>query len=383
VIEPLKHELGLTDRGIGLITGLGYAIAFACAVVPLGMLADRVNRVRLLSILLTIWSSLTALGGLAQGFRSLFAARVGVGAAEAGLQPTAMSLIADLFPPRLRSTATAIFIMGGPLGYGVAFVVCSRIAAAYGWREAFLVAGIPGLILALTFVLTVAEPTRGRFGKPVEAGTAPPFSAVIRTMAGRSELRLLFLGQILASAVTTGLMVWLIPLLMRQHGVGLPTAGLIGAIATGVFQTIGMVIGGVIADRVAAKKRSRMLLVSALSAALITPAALALALAGNASVAVVMAMIMAVTLSGWPPPTYAIALDLVEPAMRARTISLLMIGATSFGSGFGPWIIGALSDHYGGQHGLAQALATVSPLGLAAGLIFYLASRGAARALAD
>ncbi len=168
----IKRDLDLTDGQLGFLGGAAFAVFYALFGVPLGRLADRWHRVRLLTIGLVLWSTMTALSGFARNYLSLSLARMGVGVGEATASPTAYSLISDYFPARQRGTALAIYSSGLYLGGGVSLLIGAKISqvwdAAYpgggagglvGWQAAFLAVGLPGLLVAL-WVASLREPTR-------------------------------------------------------------------------------------------------------------------------------------------------------------------------------------------------------------------------------
>jgi MFS transporter, Spinster family, sphingosine-1-phosphate transporter len=181
---PIKEELGLDDRELGLLGGIAFALLYSVLGVPIAWLADRLSRTWIITISLTVWSGFTALCGLAQNFGQLFAARVGVGVGEAGGVAPSYALIADYFPPSQRARALAIYSLGIPIGSAFGVVAGSQIAGgAIGenldWRAAFIIVGVAGLLVAPLFKLTVREPVRGAMdgaaAKPVaEAGSIEP-----------------------------------------------------------------------------------------------------------------------------------------------------------------------------------------------------------------
>ncbi len=184
--NDIKADLGLSDADLGFLYGTAFAVFYALFGLPLGRLADSWNRVRLISIGLALWSTMTALSGFARSGPELAAARIGVGVGEATASPSAYSLIADYFPQRMRATALAIYASGLYLGGGFSLVigglVVQRWNAAYpaggplglhGWQAAFLVVGIPGLIMAL-WTMTLREPVRGAMdGIPTPSDPSP------------------------------------------------------------------------------------------------------------------------------------------------------------------------------------------------------------------
>ena len=136
VIEPLKHEFMLSDAQLGMLTGLAFGLIYAVTSIPLGLVADRVNRSRMLAIVVAVWSAMTAMAGIAFTYGHLLLTRVGVGAAESGASPTATSIITDLFPRDRRASAVAIYQTGIPLGSLLCFIAGAWIVTHYGWRAA-------------------------------------------------------------------------------------------------------------------------------------------------------------------------------------------------------------------------------------------------------
>ena len=159
--EPIKVDLGLNDTQIGLMTGLAFALFYTVLGIPIARLADRANRVSIISAALVIWSGMTALCGAAQNFGQMLAARIGVGVGEAGCSPPAHSLIADYYPPEKRASALSIYALGIPIGSILGPLAGGWIAEFYGWRMAFFIVGVPGIALALVVKLTIREPIRG------------------------------------------------------------------------------------------------------------------------------------------------------------------------------------------------------------------------------
>ena len=161
LIEPIKSELGLTDTAMGALSGFAFAIFYATLGIPNARYADRSNRRNLVAAALGIWSFMTAVSGLAQNFWHLLAARIGVGIGEAGCSPPAHSMIADFYPAEQRATALGIYSLGIPIGIMFGLFIGGWINELYGWRIAFFVVGLPGIILAVLIRVSLPEPPRG------------------------------------------------------------------------------------------------------------------------------------------------------------------------------------------------------------------------------
>lgn len=382
VIEPLKHELELSDSSVGVIAGLGYGVAFGLAAVPIGALADRVNRVKLLSLLVVIWSGLTALAGVAHSFSTLLLARMGVGAAEAGGQPTALSLLADLFPESRRSSVLGIFYLGTSIGYGVSFLAGGLVTAVYGWRAAFLMAGLPGLILGLLLSLTVREPPRTS-DQGYADRDAPDFVSTLRHLAALSPIRHMLAAMLLSSFSVAVLLAWMVPLLMREHHVPLAQAGIVGGVTMGVTQAIGAIAAGTLADRLAIRERHRRTWVPAGALAASVPLAIGAAQAPTPILAIACLVAFGLFTSAWTAAGYSTMLGEVESRMRGTMLGATQVGATLLGAALSPFLAGVLSDLIGGPHSLAWAISILSLSGLWASAHFLLAGRAIRRRAAN
>src|SRR5580692_5748426 len=157
--EPIRKEFLLSDTALGLL-GTVFTLMYAVVGLPLGHISDRWYRTKLLAIGTAVWSLLTAATGMAQNYVQIFIARLGVGLGEATCAPAGQSLIGDLFPPKQRSKAMGVFMLGLPAGIFLAYISAGAIATKFGWRAAFWFACIPGIILAL-MALRIPEPIRG------------------------------------------------------------------------------------------------------------------------------------------------------------------------------------------------------------------------------
>ncbi|MGI4984884.1 MAG: spinster family MFS transporter [Janthinobacterium lividum] len=385
IVEPVRHEFHLTDSQIGLLTGLAYGVTFALAGIPLGLMIDRLNRVRLLAVLVAIWSGMTALSSVAQNFVQLLIARMGVGASEAGGSPTSLSLISDLFPPSKRSTAVGCFFLSNAVGAILAIFIGGFVAAKYGWRSAMLLAGVPGLILAVTLILTVREPRRGgtdaaRAADAPPVPPAPGLFEVVRRIGKERAMLHLFGGISLASAGVATIGAWLPAFVMRFHGLNIKEAGLAVALASGFFGAFGSVIGGLMTDRLArtqARRRMDVSMAVCIGAALL--AILGLMLPGSRSAVLALCVTQMVAFVVFPA-AFGAMLGLAAPHMRGTTSASMQICVNLVGYGFGPALVGVLSDRFGGDQSLRYAMMTVTSLCFPwAALHFWLAARAFAR----
>lgn len=377
VIEPMKADLGLDDTGVGMIAGLGYGLAFAVAAVPMGMLVDRGNRVRLLSGMVIVWSACTAAAGAMQSFAGLLLARIGVGAAEAGGQPASLSILSDYFPASRRATALGILYFGAAMGYSISNIVGGVVTQEFGWRAAFFLAGVPGVVLGVILWLTVREPARAVVDR---ATLAPSFGSVFRHVRANPVILHVAAAMVIASFAITVVTVWTVPLLMREHDFTIAQAGLVAAIAGGVSQAIGAIAAGSLADRLAARSPERIVLVPAIGLALATPMTVAICFVPSPWAAAGIFVLFGLLLSCWTAPGFATILGQLPDRMRGRTMSVIQIGCSFVGASLGPFAAGALSDAIGGPHSLAWAMTLCSLGGIWSAVHFMLGGRAIRRA---
>ncbi|WP_076590852.1 spinster family MFS transporter [Herminiimonas arsenitoxidans] len=377
IVEPVRIEFGLSDSQLGLLTGLAYGVSFALAAIPIGFLIDRNNRVRLLAGLVAIWGAMTALSYFAQNFVQLLLARMGVGAAEAGGTPASFSLISDFFPPSKRSTAVGYLFIGNAIGAALTIVIGGYVTAHYGWRLAMLIAGVPGLILATLLVLTVREPKRGGYDAAVLVAkeAVAPLTVILYIVKNRAVLHLIAGTSITTAAIAT-LGVWMPAFVMRFHGLNIEKAGMVAALAGGLFTAIGSVIGGIACDHIGKSNPRRRIdvcvvicfitLLISCGAILFKPTLLAIVL-------LCLAMFFAFVVF---PASFGTMLTLVSPDMRGVTSATMMICTNLVGYGLGPFMVGVLSDLYGGDQSLRFAMMTIMCICCPwAGLHFALSAR--------
>lgn len=176
--ESIKRDLGISDTQLGLLTGFAFAIFYVTMGIPIARLADKYNRKNIVTVSLVVWSSITALSGLAQNYIQLLLARIGVGIGEAGGSPPAHAMLSDYYPPEKRATALSTYSVGIYIGILIGLFVGGVLDQAYGWRVAFFAMGIPGVLYAIILYFTVQEPQRGFYDKPVEAGQETLLSGI-------------------------------------------------------------------------------------------------------------------------------------------------------------------------------------------------------------
>jgi predicted MFS family arabinose efflux permease len=367
VVEPLRREWRLTDAQIGWI-GTAFTLLYAAVGLPLGRLADTWSRRALLCAGALLWTSMTALSALATGFRTLFAARLAVGVGEAVCAPASTSLLGDLFASERRGRAMSIFMLGLPVGLGLSYGVSGAVAQAWGWRAAFLVAGLPGMLVAL-LCLTLPEPARGAAEKEAVGSRRRPGSPVALLVRTPTFVWIVVSGA-LHNFNMYALSLFLPALLTRRHGLDVREAGLVSGVVFGVIGGLGMLLGGWASDRAAAWRPDGRLLICAGGLGLAVAFAIAfLGQPPGARVSTALLLCLTVLpLYLYYAPVYATLQDLVEPSLRGTAMAVYFFAMYLLGASLGPVGTGALSDILAVRAATAAGAAVVDESARAAGL---------------
>jgi len=360
LVEPIKIELGLMDWQLGLLTGLAFAIFYTLLGLPIAQLAERRNRPAIIAVSLTLWSLMTAACGLAQNFAQLLLARVGVGVGEAGCTPAAHSLIADYVPREQRASALAFYSLGTPLGSLVGLAVGGLVADAYGWRMAFIVCGLPGVLFALIAAFTLIEPRLKKVVAAVQAATAPKvtYRQALKTLASKKTFGLVATAAAVKAFIGYGHAPFTASFFYRNHTeeiaslaamFGLKSGGFLGlalGLVGGIGGVIGTYIGGQLADHYAKKDLRGWMVVPAVAALINIPIFL---FAINLHSAVLTLSIFIVTAafgSLWYGPVYATAQSIAPVDTRATASAVMLFVINLIGLGLGPLVVGLMSDGF-------------------------------------
>jgi len=349
--EPIKNELGLSDSEIGLLP-LAFVLLYVTSGLPIARLADRYVRQTVLAVCITVWSVMTALCGLAQGYMHLMIARAGVGAGEAGAMPITHSLIADYFPPDRRATAIAIYATAVPMGAMLALIAGGTIADAFGWRMAFLVVGLPGVLLALIIRFTLKEPPRGHSEGLADPGTPPKLGDVARYLWARRSFRHMAFAGALQGAIAYGTAQWYPSFFQRIYEMSLSETAITLGLLTGIAGVVGVFGSGVLADRLGKEDQRWYLWICILAQLIGTPLTiLALWLSSPlwAMVALFLPMVFG---NAFIAITGAVTQNLAPLRMRAASAAVKTIVLTLVGLGMGPLLIGVLSDWFEPTYGV-------------------------------
>ena len=357
MVGPIKRDLGIDDRQMGLLMGASFAVFYTFFGIPLGRLADTRSRRVLIASGIALWSLMTAGCGLTRKFWQLALMRMGVGVGEASLSPAAYSLIADYFRPELRSTAISVYSMGIYIGSGLAFILGGQVVqfaaaresfvmpfvgAVRSWQLVFFLVGLPGLLVSLLMLL-IREPSRKGHG-----GSQPgaPMSAVWSYFRDNwSSLLCLNLGVAMITLFGYGAFAWNSEFLMRRFGWKPGQTGLVFGLIVAFGGTLGIVSGGRLADwlrsRGYADADVRVALLGALAA---IPFVVAFPLVSSAAVSAML--IAPVTFFCSVPFGVAPAAiqQMMPTSMRSQASALYLFVINLIGMGLGPWVVAALND---------------------------------------
>src|SRR2546423_704833 len=319
IAEPVRKEWALSDTAIGFI-GTAFTLVYASVGLPLGTLTDRLARKKILAAGVFVWSLLTAASALAQRYWQMFALRLGVGVGEATCAPAATSLIGDLYPAHKRARALSVFMLGLPVGIALSYAISGSVAHKYGWRAAFYVAGIPGLICTLA-VLFIREPRRGatethdigarkRAGSPFRLVLSIPTMWWLIASGALQTFNMYAIGQFLT------------PFLMRYHSQDIRTAGFTTMVVFGLSGIPGLLLGGIIGDAVMKRWTNGRLTLAALSLLASVPLIyFALTRPSGATLSFILLMGAGVAVMNvYYATVYPAIQDVIEPSLRGTAM---------------------------------------------------------------
>lgn len=389
--EPIKKDLGLHDWQLGMMTGMAFALFYTVLGLPIARLAERANRAWIISGAIAAWSGFTLLCGFAQNFPQLILARIGVGVGEAGCTPPSHSLITDYVLRDKRASAIAFYSIGTPLGSLLGMAMGGVVADAWGWRAAFLVAGAPGVLMALLAFFTLKEPRKAAIKGVPHAG--PGVREALTEILGKKTFWLMAIGAAIIAFAGYGSAAFIGSFYFRNHaaeaaeaarGFGLGTAGFLGlalGMIGGTAGILGSFMGGVIGDRLGRKGPQGQMTLPAVAAIIGAPFYIAGMTTSSMVAAMALLAIPTFLNSMWYGPVYGSVQGLVRPQTRATAAAVILFIINLIGLGFGPLAVGALSDfyadglHMGEGEGIRWALMTSASTMLVAAALFWIARK--------
>lgn len=351
LLEPIRRDLGASDSQMGFLTGFAFAVFYTTAGIPIARFADRSVRRSVIAAGLALWSGMTAVSGLARSFTQLATARVLVGVGEAACSPPAHSLLADYFSPRWRATALSIYAMGIHVGILVGLVVGGWLNDHYGWRVAFYVVGLPGLLLALLVRFTVREPRRGASEESLQDEEVPTAREVFGFLWQLRSFRHLSIASALAAFAGYGMANWGPAFLMRVHGISSTEVGLKLGLLLGTAGAAGSLMSGFLVDALSRRDARWALRVPALAAAGGLPFALLFLFWPEVDTALAFAFPAFLVGAMWQGPIFSVTQSLARLRMRSVASAILLFIINLIGLGLGPWAVGILNDTVFRAHG--------------------------------
>ncbi len=357
--EGIRREMGLSDTALGLL-GTVFTLLYAVVGLPLGRLSDKIQRRKILSAGVFVWSLLTAASGLARSFSQLIVARLGVGVGEATCSPASTSLIGDLFPATMRARAVAIWMLGLPLGLGLANGAGGWILQSWGWRRAFYIAAVPGLLCAVA-ALMMREPKRGTLERHAVGDRCRPGNPYLLVLSIPTMLWIIVSGA-LHNFNMYALGAFVAPYLVRFHHMSFLSAGWVAACVYGLSGVVGLTGGGWLADRLYATRVDGRLIVG-MTAIVICAPFMFLGLMRPRGDVVGFAVLMGIgsgVMFAYYSTVYSTIHDVVEPSLRGTAMALYFFAMYVLGASLGPVGTGLASDYFTFQK--ASAAGAVAPL---------------------
>jgi len=373
--EAIKEELLLSDTQLGLLSGFTFALFYVTMGIPIARLADKSNRRNIVAISLGLWSVMTALSGLARNFLHLLLARIGVGVGEAGGSPPAHAMISDYFPPGKRATALSFYSAGLYVGILIGFLMGGYLNQQLGWRTAFFVLGIPGILFSLLVYATVREPRRGATDRDVTNSAAThSLVHVLKLLYSKKTFVYLALGSGLHVFCIYGLLNWQPSFLARLHGMKTSEIGVALGLILGCTGALGTLAGGFATDYLGKMDKRWYLKVSAIAILSSIPFVVGTLFSRDTFFSLFCLGVVNFLYSSYLGPTIAVAHLLVPASLRALTSAILFLVLNLIGLGFGPLVVGIVSDLLAprlGVESLRWAMSCIIIVGAAASVLFF------------
>jgi predicted MFS family arabinose efflux permease len=377
LLVPLKPALHLSDTDIGLLTGFAFVLVYAVLGLPLARIADRAGRHHIVGIGILIWSVATIACGAVTSVPGLVAARMGVGVGEAAGTAPSLSLVSDQFPKHRRPFILAIVNAGGALGTALGLALGGLIAQYYGWRWAFVFAGVPGLILGFVIYRTLDDRRLGSVEDGAAAHQAMPSVGATATFVLRQwSIILTLIGSIFTGGMVTVISSWTPMFFSRVHHLELAQIGVTLGIIKGVAGFVGALGGGVVTSTLARRDDRWQSLSPALACFATVPAYLLFIQAHTPAMAFAALGAGVFFISSALGPVFSIYQCTSLPRLRSQVSSLHILVA-SLGIGGGPLLVGYLNDKVfsaSGPLALQSSLVVVPVAGVLAGLCYSLAT---------
>jgi predicted MFS family arabinose efflux permease len=342
-----KVDLHLTDTQLGLIQGLGFALFYTLFSLPLAMMADRVNRTKIIAACVGVFAGFAFLCGRAQNFWQMMLFRVGVGSGDAGFGPPVQSLLGDHYPPSKRTSATTVIWLGAPIGAVTGAMLGGYFAQYIGWRQWFLALSIPAAVMALVALFTLREPVRGMSDpQGVVRGKPPSIPTVFKFLISKRSFVHVLIGAALAATAMNGIGQFLARFIVSNHHLGPAAAGGILGEISGVSMAAGLALGGFGMDWLARFDRRWYVWGPAIGLVLTTPLFILGFMQADVGKMILILIAGHVAMFVYYTPTLGLAANMVGANMRGTSAWLASLVLGLVGVGLGPTVVGMLSDFF-------------------------------------
>jgi predicted MFS family arabinose efflux permease len=342
--ESIKMDLSLSDSQLGLLTGFAFALFYVTAGIPIARWADHSNRRNIIAGAVFIWSFMTALSGMVQSYAQLVLARIGVGIGEAGGSPPSHSIISDIFPAEKRASALGFYSTGVNFGILFGFLFGGWLNEFFGWRVAFMVVGLPGILLALIVWTTLKEPVRGLAEKRQVSNEKVPVKRILALLASRKSFIHLSLGAALNAFCGYSISSWTASFMIRTHEMNTGELGTWLALIIGLCGAVGVFFGAMLADKLAPRDKRWYVWLPAISGFICVPFMALVYIVDNPYLALGCMVVPGLLHNVYLGNTLATTHGLVGLRMRATASAILFFILNIIGLGAGPFFIGVLSD---------------------------------------
>jgi len=356
LMQPIKEELLLSDTQLGFLTGIAFALFYAMLGIPIARWADRGNRVTIISTAMALWGGMVALCGMANSFLQMLLVRIGAAVGEAGCMPPAYSLIGDYFSVSERTRALSIFMAGIPISILISFLFAGWVNELYGWRAAFLVIGVPGLLMAILVKLTLHEPRASGGKKAVSTQSQQPLYEVFISLWRQQSYRYLVIALTLVNFVGIGVGQWFATFFIRNHGMETGELGLWMGLIGGISGIVGAFVGGYLCDRYMANNARWQLQFISVAVALIFPLNLLMLFSPLKQLSLLYLIPINILILFFYGPVMSLLQQLVTDRVHAISVAITLLILNLIGMGMGPQVVGILSDLLTPTLGSAEAL---------------------------
>jgi len=349
--ESIKQELLLSDAQLGLLTGIAFAFFYVMMGIPVARFADKWVRRNIMSIAISTWSFFTAISGFAQNYTQLLLARIGVGVGESGCSPPAHSMISDMYPAEKRGTALSIYSLGINIGVLFGFLLGGWINEFFGWRVAFIVVGVPGILIGILIQTTIKEPIRGARDAIEKVEDAVSFKESIKTLWSKKSFRHISLGASCLALIAYGSAIWFAPYTLRNFDIQTGELGTWLALISGILGGAGTLYGGYLADKKGVQDKRWYIWIPAVSAAIALPFLFLVYMLDELYLVLCLFAIPATMATVYMGPSLAMVQGLVNVRMRALASAILFFAINILGLGLGPVLVGIISDQLSADFG--------------------------------